>query len=452
MNIATILIVDDDQDILTLISMRLKSAGYHTITANDGAQALSVLNIERPHLIISDLRMPSIDGMTLMQRVHQVHPTLPFIILTAHGSIPEAVNATQQGAFSFLAKPFESQVLLQQVAHALRLSGAPANNENLSENAWREDILTRSPKMESLLGQAKLIATNDVSVLIQGESGTGKELLAHALHKASSRSHQPFVAINCGAIPENLLESELFGHSKGAFTGAVNQHVGLFQSADGGTLFLDEIGDMPISLQVKVLRALQERVIRPVGSTQQIPFDVRLISATHRNLLDEIKAKNFREDLFYRINVVNLEIPSLAERREDVSLLANHFLSIFSRRHHKTIQSYSPEALENLIQAAWPGNIRQLQNVVEQTVVLATSSIIPANLVQKALQVEANTILPFETARQQFEHEYLINLLKSTQGNVAQAAKLAQRNRTEFYRLLERHHIQPSQFKKSITE
>ncbi|HAJ70882.1 MAG TPA: two-component system response regulator GlrR, partial [Methylophilaceae bacterium] len=217
-------------------------------------------------------------------------------------------------------------------------------------------------------------------------------------------------------------------------------------------LFLDEIGDMPISLQVKVLRALQERVIRPVGSTQQIPFDVRLISATHRNLLDEIKAKNFREDLFYRINVVNLEIPSLAERREDVSLLANHFLSIFSRRHHKTIQSYSPEALENLIQAAWPGNIRQLQNVVEQTVVLATSSIIPANLVQKALQVEANTILPFETARQQFEHEYLINLLKSTQGNVAQAAKLAQRNRTEFYRLLERHHIQPSQFKKSITE
>ncbi len=343
-------------------------------------------------------------------------------------------------------------MLLQQVAHALRLSGAPANNENLSENAWREDILTRSPKMESLLGQAKLIATNDVSVLIQGESGTGKELLAHALHKASSRSHQPFVAINCGAIPENLLESELFGHSKGAFTGAVNQHVGLFQSADGGTLFLDEIGDMPISLQVKVLRALQERVIRPVGSTQQIPFDVRLISATHRNLLDEIKAKNFREDLFYRINVVNLEIPSLAERREDVSLLANHFLSIFSRRHHKTIQSYSPEALENLIQAAWPGNIRQLQNVVEQTVVLATSSIIPANLVQKALQVEANTILPFETARQQFEHEYLINLLKSTQGNVAQAAKLAQRNRTEFYRLLERHHIQPSQFKKSITE
>jgi two-component system, NtrC family, response regulator GlrR len=449
---ATILIVDDDQDILTLIGMRLKSAGYHILTANDGAEALATINITRPHLVISDLRMPEIDGMSLMLHVHQHHPTLPFIILTAHGSIPEAVSATQQGAFSFLAKPFESQVLLDQVANALRLSGAPTSDDQLNENAWRAEILTRSPKMENLLQQAKLVANNDVSVLIQGDSGTGKELLAHALHKASARSHKPFVAINCGAIPENLLESELFGHTKGAFTGAVNHHIGLFQSADGGTLFLDEIGDMPISLQVKVLRALQERVIKPVGSTQQIPFNVRLISATHRNLLEEIKAKNFREDLFYRINVVNFELPSLAERREDISLLANHFLKTFSKRHDKNIQSYSPEALELLIQAAWPGNIRQLQNVVEQTVVLATSNIVPTNLVQKALQVEGGNILPLELARQQFEHEYLTNLLKSTQGNVAQAAKIAQRNRTEFYRLLDRHHIQPNQFKIADSE
>jgi two-component system, NtrC family, response regulator GlrR len=447
MNKPTILVVDDDPDILKLISMRLNAAGYQTITANDGAEALLTIHMQRPNLVISDLRMPALDGVSLMDSAHETLPSLPFIILTAHGSIPEAVHATQKGAFSFLAKPFDSQQLLQLVKDGLLVSGI--QNENAEgEGNWRQTILTRSSKMESLLGQAKLIAKNDVSVLIQGESGTGKELLAQLLHQASPRKDKPFVAINCGAIPENLLESELFGHSKGAFTGAVSNHIGLFQSADGGTLFLDEIGDMPLTIQVKVLRALQERVIRPVGSTQQIPFNVRLISATHRDLIIEMKAKKFREDLFYRINVVNLKIPSLAERREDISLLANHFLQIFSERHQKKIHNFSADALESLIQAPWPGNVRQLQNVVEQTVVLATSPIISAILVQKALQVEGDPIVPLELARQQFEHQYLVNLLKSTEGNVTHAAKLARRNRTEFYRLLERHHIQAHLFKK----
>ncbi|MGV3581061.1 MAG: sigma 54-interacting transcriptional regulator [Methylophilus sp.] len=448
MNKATILVVDDDQDILRLICMRLMAAGYQTLTASDGAEALLTLHMQRPDLVISDLRMPTLDGISLMESAHETNPTLPFIILTAHGSIPEAVQATQKGAFSFLAKPFDSQALLQLVADGLRISGIHKDQSIEEEDGWRQAIFTRSGNMESLLGQAKLIAGNDVSVLIQGESGTGKELLAFAIHQASQRKDKPFVAINCGAIPENLLESELFGHTKGSFTGAVSNHTGLFQSADGGTLFLDEIGDMPPTLQVKVLRALQERVIKPVGSTQQIPFDVRLISATHRDLLLEMKTNHFREDLYYRINVVNLKIPSLAERREDISLLANHFLKLFSERHQKNIRSYSPEALENLIQAPWPGNVRQLQNVVEQTVVLATSPIISSNLVQKALQTESSPIIPLEMARQQFEHQYLVNILKSTEGNVTQAAKLARRNRTEFYRLLERHHIQANLFKK----
>lgn len=448
MNKATILVVDDDQDILRLICMRLMAAGYQTLTASDGAEALLTLHMQRPDLVISDLRMPTLDGISLMESAHETNPTLPFIILTAHGSIPEAVQATQKGAFSFLAKPFDSQALLQLVADGLRISGIHKDQSIEEEDGWRQAIFTRSGNMESLLGQAKLIAGNDVSVLIQGESGTGKELLAFAIHQASPRKDKPFVAINCGAIPENLLESELFGHTKGSFTGAVSNHTGLFQSADGGTLFLDEIGDMPPTLQVKVLRALQERVIKPVGSTQQIPFDVRLISATHRDLLLEMKTNHFREDLYYRINVVNLKIPSLAERREDISLLANHFLKLFSERHQKNIRNYSPEALENLIQAPWPGNVRQLQNVVEQTVVLATSPIISSNLVQKALQTESNPIIPLEMARQQFEHQYLVNILKSTEGNVTQAAKLARRNRTEFYRLLERHHIQANLFKK----
>jgi two-component system, NtrC family, response regulator GlrR len=445
-----ILIVDDDKDILKLISMRLGAAGYTTHLANNGAEAMSAIALQRPDLVISDLRMPAMDGMALLDAIHHAQPTLPVMLLTAHGSIPDAVRATQQGAFSFLTKPFESQELLQQVASALHLSGVHLGNATEHDHAWRANILTRSPVMENLLMQAKMVANTDASVFIQGESGSGKELLARAIHHSSQRNTKPFIAINCGAIPENLLESELFGHSKGAFTGAVNNHIGLFQSAEGGTLFLDEIGDMPLNLQVKVLRALQERVIRPVGSTNNINIDIRLISATHRNLTLEMSEGRFREDLFYRINVVSLEIPSLANRREDISLLANHFLHLFNQKYKKSLHSFAPEALEILISAPWPGNVRQLQNIVEQTVVLATTHIITANLVQKALQDTENSIVPFEVARRQFEHHYLVTLLKATQGNVTQAAKLAQRNRTEFYRLLDRHHIQASAFKKPL--
>lgn len=447
MQTPNILVVDDDKDILKLISIRLNAAGYTIATASNGADAMSAIALAPPDLVISDLRMPVMDGMALLDAIQQSHPSLPVIMLTAHGSIPDAVNATQRGVFSFLTKPFDSQALLQQVASALRLSGSRSSTYAEDDTLWRSEILTRSSKMESLLGQAKLVANTDASVFIQGESGSGKELLARAIHRCSARHAKPFVAINCGAIPENLLESELFGHSKGAFTGAVNNHVGLFQSAEGGTLFLDEIGDMPQALQVKVLRALQERVIRPVGSTASITIDFRLISATHRNLTAEMKEGRFREDLFYRINVVSLEIPSLANRREDISLLANHFLQMFSEKYKKKLPSFAPEALEMLITAPWPGNVRQLQNIVEQTIVLATTQVIPVSLVQKALQEGSNSIVPLDIARHKFEFNYLINLLKMTHGNVTQAARFAQRNRTEFYRLLERHHIQASAFK-----
>jgi two-component system response regulator GlrR len=443
-----ILIVDDDQDILKLISIRLRAAGFDTATANNGVEAMSAIALQRPDVVISDLRMPAMDGMALLESVHSAHPSLPVIILTAHGSIPDAVRATQRGVFGFLTKPFDSQELLHQVAAALRLNGTQTNQSDTNKNNdWRAEIITRSPQMESLLGQAKLVAGTDASVFIQGESGTGKELLARAIHNASPRHEKPFVAINCGAIPENLLESELFGHSKGSFTGATKSHIGLFQSADGGTLFLDEIGDMPLALQVKVLRSLQERSIRPVGNTADVKIDVRLISATHRNLTTEMQNERFREDLFYRINVVSLEIPSLLHRLEDISLLANHFIGIYNKKYKKKIHGFAPDALEILIAAPWPGNVRQLQNMVEQMVVLATTQIVPASLVQKSLQDESNAIIPFDAARRNFEQSYLINLLKLTQGNVTQAAKLAQRNRTEFYRLLERHHIQANTFK-----
>jgi two-component system, NtrC family, response regulator GlrR len=439
----TILIVDDDADILKLLELRLSANGYEVITAGSAHEALTLFNIQAAALVISDLRMPGMDGFAFFEAINQLDPTVPFILLTAHGSIPEAVHATQQGVFSFLTKPFDSQTLLQQVASALKIS--PNHTQN--SDTWRNSIISASPQMQSMLSQAKLVAASDASVLIQGESGTGKELLANAIHLASQRSEAPFVAINCAAIPEALLESELFGHSKGAFTGAVRDHQGLIKNADGGTLFLDEIGDMPLPIQAKLLRALQERVIRPVGSTNNIAINVRVICATHKNLIEEMQANRFREDLYYRINVVSLEIPSLASRREDIPLLANYFLANLNKKYHKKINGFAPEALEIMLAATWPGNVRQLQNVVEQVVVLSTTPLISSGLVQKALQDNIPSITTYDVACKNFEQQYLINLLKATHGNITQSARIAARNRTEFYKLLQRHHINPALFK-----
>lgn len=443
-----ILTVDDDLDILKLLGMRLKAAGYQVLTAGSGEEALAQIAVSRPALVICDLRMPDMDGMAVFDAIHKTDPGLPMIMLTAHGSIPEAVDATQRGVFGFLTKPFDSKILLQQVEAALRMSAGTQTDIVADEDqSWRKNIVTRSPQMENLLSQAKLMAVSDASVFIQGESGTGKELLARAIHEASPRHTKPFVAINCGAMPEALLESELFGHVKGAFTGAVRDHKGLFQSAEGGTLFLDEIGDMPLPLQVKLLRVLQERTVRPVGSSGNIPVDVRVISATHRNLNEEMKAGRFREDLYYRINVVGLELPTLSARREDIPLLANTFLQSLCKKYGKSLNGFSPEAMELLISAPWPGNVRELQNIVEQTVVLSTTPLVPAVLVQKALQNDIGGVVPFEVARKSFERDYLVKLLKATNGSVTQAARLAQRNRTEFYKLLQRHQLTPALFK-----
>ena len=284
-------------------------------------------------------------------------------------------------------------------------------------------------------------------MLIYGDSGTGKELLARAIHRASSRREKPFVGVNCGAIPAELLESELFGHARGAFTGAIAAHKGLFQAADRGTLFLDEIGDMPLPLQVKLLRVLQESEVRPVGSTQAIPVDVRVISATHRDLEEQRASGRFREDLYYRLNVVSLHLPSLSQRREDIPLLAAHILRNLSERYRKPAPTLAPDAMASLVAAPWPGNVRQLLNLLEQAVALTPTPVIPASLVQKALKEDAAALVPFEEARKTFERDYLARLLKITGGNVTQAAQLAKRNRTEFYKLLQRHRLEPAMFK-----
>ncbi len=444
-----ILVVDDDKDLLKLLTMRLEAAGYIVASAGSGEMALAQVAAFKPLLVITDLRMGGMDGLKLFDALHQADPSLPVIILTAHGSIPDAIEATRRGVFGFLTKPFESKELLRQVASAINITFGQAEDAQVNgrDDSWREAFVTRSPSLNALLDQARLVATSDASILIHGESGTGKELLANAIHRASSRNNKPFVAINCGAIPEALLESELFGHVRGSFTGASRDHKGLFQSANGGTIFLDEIGDMPLPLQVKLLRALQDRTVRPVGATQNIDIDVRIISATHRDLTAEMKAGNFREDLYYRLNVVGFDIPSLAQRREDIPLLAGHFLNLITGKYQKNINGFAPEAMEMLVTAPWPGNVRQLQNIVEQTAVLCTTPIIPASLVQKALRDDVGSILPLEDARRHFERDYLVRLLKVTDGSVTQAARLAKRNRTEFYKLLQRHQLTPSQFK-----
>ncbi len=447
----TILVVDDDAPLLRLISLRLREEGYGVVAAESGERALGLIAMKLPNVVLTDLQMSGMDGLALFEAIHRDYPSLPVIILTAHGTIPDAVAATTRGVFGFLTKPFEARTLLGEVERALRVSGpATATPAASPELAWRDEIVTRSPAMEEVLQQAKMVSTTDASVFIHGESGTGKELLARAIHRASRRSEREFVAVNCGAIPEPLLESELFGYVKGAFTGAVRDHKGLFQAANGGTLFLDEIGDMPLALQVKLLRVLQERQVRPVGAVTSVPIDVRVVSASHRNLQDEMKAGRFREDLYYRLNVVSLSLPPLAQRREDIPLLASHFLQQLAARYGKDVASLAPDALELMLCASWPGNVRQLFNVVEQTVALSVTPLVPASLVQRALQQAAANLSSLDEAKRRFERDYLVQLLKMTRGNVSQAARLAKRNRSDFYSLLARHELDPGQFKSSV--
>jgi two-component system response regulator GlrR len=438
---ARILVVDDDPGLLRLLTIRLRAEQYDVEAMENGVQALAAATRFRPDLVISDLRMDQLDGIGLLKELQTRWPGLKVILLTAHGTIPDAVQATQMGAFGFLTKPVEKQELLDQVQKALKISGFVDNDQD-----WRSDFMTRSPVMEEKLAQAHMVAGTDARVLITGESGTGKELLARAIHKASPRRNRPFVSINCSAMAENMLESELFGHAKGAFTGANADHRGLFQTAEGGTLLLDEIGDMPMRLQVKLLRSLQENLIRPVGSTQAIPANVRVISSTHSDLQQAMAAGQFREDLYYRLNVVHIEMPPLNRRREDIPVLVAHFLSSITQESG-TRKIYAPEAVELLATSDWPGNVRQLHNVVRQNFSLSQTPIIPVELVQQSLGGSQGKLPSFDEARDEFTRSYLSQILQITGGNVSQAARLAKRNRTDFYKLLGRHLLVPDDFK-----
>lgn len=434
---ARVLLVDDDASLLKLLAIRIESKGYQVSTCESGIAALQLLKSHIFDAVVTDLRMDEMDGMALHRQLQNRYPALPVIMMTAHGSIPDAVEATKQGIFAFITKPVDKDELFDSLAKAIEIHGLSADESSSSS------IVTRSGTMLHLLEQVKLLGPTQVNVLISGASGTGKELLANAIHQHSHVSDGPFVAINCGAVPGELLESELFGHKKGAFTGAVKDHQGLFQQAQGGTLFLDEIGDMPLNLQVKLLRVLQEKTIRPVGFQEEIPIDVRIVSATHKNLPEAIANQQFREDLYYRLNVVNLKLPPLCERREDISLLAQYFSASIAKRMGQKEKRFSSDAMHALVRYDWPGNIRQLQNVVEQVVALTPSEVISVQLVESALNSNESNVEPLSLndAKKEFERDYVINTLKMAGGNVAEGAKLAKRNRSDFYKLIKKHNI-----------
>ena len=435
-----LLLVDDDAGLLRLLSIRLERDGYTIATAPDARTALRTIRDFAPDLVITDLRMDGMDGTQLLDEIQQQWPGLPVLLITAHGTIPDAVDATQRGAFGFLTKPLDRRELKTHIDNAL--AGSPGSTAN---EAWRSGVIGHSIGIERVLARAARVAPSRASILISGPSGSGKEVLAQAIHNASGRDGA-FVALNAGAVPVELLEAKLFGHERGAFTGAAGARAGLVACADRGTLFLDEIGDMPTAAQVKLLRVLQEGEVRPIGGNRTIAVDLRVVSATHRDLPDQVARGSFREDLYYRLNVVELEIPPLDERRDDIPLLANHFLARFASPA-QTRKRFAPKAIELLSAARWPGNIRELANVVEQLVALTPGAVIGARAVAEILGRNPAPLPSYSEARADFTRRYLVQLLSLCGGNVSAAARIASRDRSDFYKLLARHEIDPRHYK-----
>jgi two-component system response regulator GlrR len=448
-----ILVVDDDRNLLELVKMRLESADYEVTTALREEDAIEAVKTQVFDLSVVDLQLVRQDGISLMEELHLILPEMPVIILTAYGSIESAVEAMKRGAYSYLTKPFEPQDLLHQIDRAIenrRLNVEIKRLKRLLEERYDfVNIVARSEKMKRVLEMVSQIAKTESTVYIHGESGTGKELIAKAVHLASDRKNRPLIAINCAALPEALMESELFGHEKGAFTGAVRSTKGLFTQAHAGTLFLDEIGDMPLSIQAKLLRALQERQFYPIGSEKPVEIDVRVIVATQKDLDSLVKQGLFREDLFYRIHVIPIQLPPLRERKEDIPPLVEHFLHKFSQQMKKEVKGLMPQAMQKLMLYEWPGNVRELENTVEYAVVMTQQNMITEDFIlQTKGVISEEPLKPLKEARDAYEKGYLIHLLEICEGNVTKAAKLAGKYRADFYDLLRKHNLKSEDFKK----
>jgi two-component system response regulator GlrR len=448
-----ILVVDDDSNLLEVIRMRLESAKYDVVAASEEKGALESVKTQLFDVSILDLQLDSTDGISLMEKVHQVNPDIPVIILTAYGSIESAVEAMQRGAYSYLTKPFDPRELLFQIKNAMESSRLVLEitrlKRILEEKYDFGNIIAKSEKMQKVLDVVTRIAGTDSTVYIHGESGTGKELVAKAIHVGSERKDRPFVAVNCAALPDTLLESELFGYEKGAFTGAVHSKEGLFTQAHEGTIFLDEIGDMPLALQGKILRVLQERQFYPLGSKKPLEVDVRVIAATNKDLQREVKEGNFREDLYYRIHVIPIKLPPLRERREDIATLVDHFLAEFNQKMRIMVKGLTPQAMQKLLLHDWPGNVRELKNTIEFAMAMTRDNVIAEDLILQTKGVVSEQVKSLKEARDSFEKNYLINILEATQGNVSKAAEMAGKYRADLYNLLKKHSLSPEKFKKA---
>ena len=452
MSLGKILVVDDDRNLLELLRMRLEAADYEVSTSLTEEGAEELVREDAFDLAVIDLQLQKMDGIALMRQLHLIHPDLSVIILTAYGSIETAVEAVKSGAFTYLTKPFDPRALLIDIEKALenkkltheikRLKGM------LSERFDIPNIIAKSEKMRDIITMVSRAAETDSTVYIQGESGTGKEIIAKAIHLASARKDQPFVALNCAAIPVTLLESELFGYEKGAFTGATHSMKGQLAQADKGTFFLDEIGDMPLAIQAKLLRVLQERQFYPLGGKKSISVDIRVVVATNKNLEEEMQKGAFREDLFYRIYVIPIIIPPLRERKEDIPALVAFFLKKLARQMKKGVKGLTPMAMQKLMIHDWPGNVRELENCLEFAVAMAPYELITEDLILKGREISDEPLVPLKEAREDFERSYIIRLLEMTQGNVSKASGLAGRYRADFYHLLKKYHLDPDIFKK----
>ena len=446
-----ILVVDDDRNILKLLRMRLEANGYQVFAAAQSQEALEIVENEAIDLALVDLKLDGENGIDLTKDLHQINPVIPVIILTAFGTVKTAVEAMRKGAYSYLTKPFDNDELLLQIKNCLDKSKLLVEVENLrgivKEKYGFDNIIGKSEKMKTVLELVAQAAETDSIVCISGESGTGKELIARYLHLAGDRGDGPFVPINCAAIPETLMESELFGYEKGAFTGASKTKKGLFVQAHNGTLFLDEISDMSLSMQAKVLRVLEKAEFYPLGGGKTIQVDVRVIVASNKNLEEEVEKGNFRDDLFYRINVIRIALPPLKERKEDILLLAKHFLSKFSQKMKKEIVGFTPGALKKMMHYHWPGNVRELEHMIESAVAMSLQNVITEDLILQSYKLEEEGLKSFKQAKLDFEKNYLIQLVEIAQGNVTQAAMLAGKHRADLYELLKKHNLDPADFR-----
>lgn len=451
---AKILVVDDDTAHVTTLKVLLESWGYSVDIALDGDEAVGKVKNSSFDLILMDIKMVKMSGIEALKKIKEYNPAIPIIMMTAYSSVESAVEAMKSGAYDYLMKPLDFDALKITINRAMEHINLKMENERLKkvlgENFNFNNIIGQSEPIKNLLEKLAMVAPSDANVLITGESGTGKELIARAIHLNSNRNQGPFVAVNCAALTETLLESELFGHEKGAFTGADKKREGRFVSANKGTLFLDEIGEMPITMQPKLLRAIQEGEIQPIGSDKIVKVDVRIIAATNRNLEEEIEKGNFREDLYYRLNVVNLHIPPLRERVEDIPILAKHFLNIYGPKNKKEIKGISPQAMDLLLKYNWPGNVRELENAIEHAVVLCTGDYItekelPLRIRKQSEQIKEKKDIEkpsLDASLEELEKKAIIAALKKANGNKSEAARLLKITRRTLYLKMQKYGIQ----------